>query len=396
MIEPEQLHRDDAEARESALDVQRSFIVQAPAGSGKTELLTQRFLALLATVETPESVLAITFTRKAAAEMRNRILEALRHCESAPELGPSLLPRTRDLARKVLGTDLQRGWGLLENPGRLRLLTIDALNQSLARRLPVLSGIGAGLGVEEDARKLYELASERLLLHLPQGTARDRAAVATLLAHVDNDVRKFIRLAAEMLARREAWLPELPADVEADGQEAAARRELEDARGMLVLHHLAALREAFPEDLLAECCFYARGAADVLVADGLNTAVSAWAGVSVLPGIELDDVPLWHGLAAFLLTREGKPRKSFSITQGVRAAGKDAARAELKQRICGAASALGPLQNLCDLLAATTALPPATYDDEEWHVLKALFVVLRLGAGELKSVFAERNAADYP
>ena len=47
------------------------------------------------------------------------------------------------------------------------------------------------------------------------------------------------------------------------------------------------------------------------------------------------------------------------------------------------------------LLAATRDLPPAVYDDAEWRVLKALFVVLRLGAAELKAVFAAHNAADY-
>jgi len=183
----------DAAARERALDVRRSFIVQAPAGAGKTELLTRRFLALLATVAEPESILAITFTRKAAAEMRDRIVGALRAVH-APDPARPLQERTLELARVALAADAARGWNLLSQPGRLRIQTIDALNLGLARRLPLLSGLGAGLGIEEDARDLHRRAAERLLEQLPQGQPLASQAVATLLAHVDNRVDRFVDL----------------------------------------------------------------------------------------------------------------------------------------------------------------------------------------------------------
>jgi len=385
-----ELRASDRAARRRALDVTRSFIVQAPAGSGKTELLTQRFLALLATVERPESVLAITFTRKAAAEMRNRILAALRAAsDPAAGLPEELLPETRALALAVLELNARRGWDLLGNPSRLRLQTIDSLNQGLARRLPVLSGAGGGLRVEEDARALYRLAAEALLDQLPGESARDAAAVSQLLRHLDNNVPTFVTLVAEMLARREAWLPELPGEL---GPEApTVRAALEAARRALVRGHLAALAAAAPMDWLVEACTVAREAAANLPAEVADSALATWRDGDALPGEDPADAPLWQGLAALLLTGGGTPRKRFDRNIGI-----PPAAAPLKQRAVAVAAGLERRDDLVQLLEAASRLPPPAYEEAEWQVLQALFRVLRLAAAELAVVFANRQQADYP
>jgi ATP-dependent exoDNAse (exonuclease V) beta subunit len=158
----------DAPVRERALAHADSFIVQAPAGSGKTELLVQRYLKLLYLSKNPEEVLAITFTRKAAAEMRKRVLKEL--------------PNAGEIAH------------------RLRIMTMDAFCASLTRQLPILARFGAQPEIVEDASSLYFDAAFRTLgdFHDPN--------VARILAHLDNDLAAAAGLLAAMLARRDQWL----------------------------------------------------------------------------------------------------------------------------------------------------------------------------------------------
>ena len=133
----------DLAERRRALDPASSFIVQAPAGSGKTELLIQRCLVLLAIVERPEEIAAITFTRKAAAEMRSRIFAALADARTRERPAQAHHAMTWDLARAVLERNDRLGWRLEENATRLRLQTIDSLCASLTRQMPVLARLGA-------------------------------------------------------------------------------------------------------------------------------------------------------------------------------------------------------------------------------------------------------------
>ena len=192
----------DAAERREALNPARSFIVQAPAGSGKTGLLIQRYLVLLARVRVPEEVVAITFTRKAAGEMRSRILQALRDVREGSEPQSDHEALTLQLAQAVLERDAQEGWGLEANPGRLHVQTIDALCASLTRQMPLLSRLGPVPRVAEDAEELYrEAARETLALLDEEGYAEP---VAALLRHLDNHVGRAEEMLAALLRKRPA------------------------------------------------------------------------------------------------------------------------------------------------------------------------------------------------
>jgi ATP-dependent helicase/nuclease subunit A len=133
----------DQRERAQTLDTQQSFLVQAPAGSGKTELLTRRLLKLLAEVDEPEEILAITFTIAATAEMRARVLKALHGAENPASSDQDL--EVAGLASAALANDKARGWNLLQQPQRLSILTIDAVCLTIAHETPLLSRLGGSL-----------------------------------------------------------------------------------------------------------------------------------------------------------------------------------------------------------------------------------------------------------
>ncbi|HKF95926.1 MAG TPA: UvrD-helicase domain-containing protein, partial [Gammaproteobacteria bacterium] len=156
---------DDGQ-RLKAINPAHSFIVQAPAGSGKTELLIQRFLRLLAIVGEPEEIIAITFTRKAATEMRGRVLKVLREAASGSAPRNAHEKRTHELALAALARDSNRYWKLKDNPARLRIQTIDSLCARLSQQMPLLSCFGAQLEPVDNADALYREAARKLLAEL--------------------------------------------------------------------------------------------------------------------------------------------------------------------------------------------------------------------------------------
>ena len=213
----------DSLARRQALDIHASWVVEAPAGAGKTGLLIQRLLKLLAfaDIASPAEVLAITFTRKAAQEMRTRVLEQLIAAANAthplnPQAG--VFERTcRRLADVVLERDRTLGWHLLDSPQQLNIRTIDSFCGEVARSMPMLAGGVAHHKPIDAAQPLYEEAAGRVLRALGGLDRTLDRSLQTLLLHREWRVEDCVALIAGMLAEREQWgdlIPLTPGEAE--------------------------------------------------------------------------------------------------------------------------------------------------------------------------------------
>ena len=176
-------------------------------------MLAERFLRLLSEVDEPGQVVAITFTNAAAAEMRNRILEKLRE----PEPGP--------FARRALERSQALGWNLLELPAQLRIRTIDSFCRELALQQPLLSGLGGGLDIAEQADELYRRAARHSLEQIDSRDPLLSGAIASLLDWRDNNWQDVEELLVEMLGKRERWMQDFVLERDPDWD--ALRADLE-------------------------------------------------------------------------------------------------------------------------------------------------------------------------
>ena len=384
----------DAAARARALTPDQSFIVQAPAGSGKTELLTQRYLRLLSCVDHPEEIVAITFTRKAANEMRIRVLEALEKAKGPrPEMPNEAA--TWELAKAALARDETEGWNVIASPERLRVSTIDSFCAALTRQMPMLSRLGAPPAVVEDAEVLYHEAARELIARL-ESDEKVSPAIVRLLQHLDNDLPKVEGLIAGMLARRDQWMRHL-----GSGEQPPSRENLEAALAHVIEDALAALRLAMPTVEVPELLALARFAAENLRTAGTSSAILACLDMTELPGTITDDLAKWRGLGSLLLTSKGEWRKAVNAKTGFPAsstapnAAEKVRCKEAKERFEILVSNLGDCSGLVERLAALPNLPPPRYDDSQWEVVEVLYQLLPLAVAELWVVFQNRGEVDF-
>ncbi|MCB1739762.1 MAG: UvrD-helicase domain-containing protein, partial [Gammaproteobacteria bacterium] len=424
----------DQSARQRALDISRSFIVQAPAGSGKTSLLVKRYIKLLCQVEWPGQVLAITFTRKATSEMRERVLDALQLSQRpVPESAHER--ELHALAVSLHEHATRRGWRLLEQPEQLAIRTIDGLCATLARRMPWTSELGAVPAISDDPAQLYKLAARAVLDHLAVG-GPSAEAVASVLEHHDNQAWQVERSLCEMLARRDQWARHLHAALLGAGEAAdrTFRIYLESTVDALLRSTLEPLAELAPAEhgrslceILAELGMYSVVGSDAGVADDRDTRAAfdallaghGWPGSARCAGDagEGDCGPgdsgpgrtdatgpadpsrgqslllRWRIVAALLLTRKGNvrsrmPARLFDAVDKSR-------RKPLGDRLKALFAALRAQPRFVAALGQVPTLPDARYGETEWQLMQAVLEVLRLALAELRLVFARHASVDY-
>ncbi len=383
----------DSRQRLRALDPSGSFIVQAPAGSGKTELLVRRFLRLLAVVEKPERVLAITFTRKAAGEMRERITSALRAAESGAEADGEYEAERLALAETVLKRSREQGWDLLRNPGRLQVYTIDSFCSRLSFMTPLLSRFGATPKTTEDPAPLYREAARRVLSRAGNGSDLGEA-VTVLLGRQELRLEEVTRQIVFMLERRDQWWRSI---LDSSRDPAETLDDVEEAFAAMLGEHLDRLSG--------------------LLGDSLIARIEKLAVMTHLNLVEADKQPLWPTLgrgaalkdkadgqacwadaARILMTKDGRGlRKAGGISSAV-GAPKGSEAKDLYLELLDDVDGLPTWKRraVLELLAITSELPAShQFGAAAREGLMALFRVLKASVETLWFVFGERGKVDF-
>lgn len=351
----------DHDIRERAVDTSVSCIVQAPAGSGKTTLLVDRYLHLLGKVNSPEEILAITFTKKAAREMRQRILKEFYD--------------NNEIALPAISRDQKLNWQLQLNPQRLKIQTIDSFVHGVVHRMPFLSQLSLEFQPTEDPGSLYQEAVQAVLQLIATDRGGVGPAISRALGTLDNKYYIGLELIAKMLASRQHWI-EIISEIASEQIDSPATSFVDrivDARESYIESRLETLYKTLGENewqqIVKSCEFSAQQ---------LNE--------------EFHDVQTLDGVKFFIkifFTKAGQLRKTLTKNQGFppdETAAKEAAKSCLE---------LLAKYDLTELLNSIKLLPSQLIHESNKRVINDYGVALLIAVRELTRIFRENQVVDF-
>ena len=370
----------DSKIRAAAIDPARSFIVAAPAGSGKTGLITQRYLALLDCVDNPEEILCITFTRKAASEMLTRVVTALEtaHTSSCPT-NPNDAT-TWMLAKKALARSDKFAWNLLDLPWRLRIQTIDGFTRHISNHYALESSAGFSTNPCDQPLIHYKRAAQALLSRIEEDNLIG-SHVGTLLGHLGNDFGLCEHLLCQLLERREQWLP-LIYRIKTDPDYFHSLVE------RMTCEHLKTLTDLF-DPISSEFLSLTRQAAERVSAE-TNPELNQCKNLHCLPECSANKLPTWKSLIRQLVSKTDMWRRRLTKNEGYPTNEKhQKIRALELIKWCEATPGL--LQVMVSILRL-----PENYKNSSQHqILVAVGYLLPYLVAELNVIFESENECDY-
>jgi ATP-dependent helicase/nuclease subunit A len=386
----------DQQQRVIALQSGESVLVQAPAGSGKTDLLTRRFLRLLGEVDDPSQIVAITFTIASAAEMRHRILSELEKAEAVESKTKSADEYSmKNLAIRALDHSRKMKWNLLDLPSQLRISTIDSFCRVLALQEPLIAGLGGDLQISPQPAEIYRLAARRTLEKLGDSRLPGlSSSIEALLLWRDNGWREMENLLVSMLEKRDRWMHDFVFREEEDW---VLRERLERPFASAVLEVLSAIDTLLDQvtDSREELLTLARCACEE------PGPKSPW---SIAERTEFPRAPFTAGLgdahaafadmAGFLQTEKGRWRSEKGLNSICGFPPTPRGRA-CKARFVSLIARLNAVPGLETVLSRLAGLPDARYTEDEWQIVRACFTLLRFAVAELKILFAEVGTVDF-
>jgi ATP-dependent helicase/nuclease subunit A len=277
---PDEMQPPDQAARDFAIEPANDVVLEASAGTGKTRVLVDRYVRLIESDVDPSNILAMTFTRKAAAEMRERVLSELRR---------------RHAAGRINGA---RWRALLDRIADVQISTIDAFCFSLLREFPLEAGVEPGFDVADETEiGRFSREATELALRAARGLIVRDEALRLLFAGVK--LPTLSRAVSELLDRRHIALPAVATFVKQRAKDAeagqAAAAFIGRLRDLLARSpHRRALLEQGPQ----RAPEYAWLHADLI-------ALDQFAIPADLPRLQ----HLGRRIERYFLTKAGEPRK---------------------------------------------------------------------------------------
>ena len=293
------------------------------------------------------------------------------------------------LAHAVLNANQEYAWQLLENPARLRILTIDSLCAKICNQMPLLSKLGAQTKITEQAYPLYQQASTNLL-HSTLLTDQHNVAIKTLLIHLDNRSEQLIYLCSAMLAKRSQWLRYI---IRYSQQALSLKDLLEQGLQHIAIEAMQHTKHLLSNELDSEVLDLFN-----FSRQNLTPEISA---IKQLPDTVTEQIETWKVIANLFLTKTGSIRKSIDKRSGFPAASNVSdliiknQRQTYKARWKDLQTKLEDNSSLISALQQIQNCPPLYYTEIQWNIIEALLSLLPRLVAELQLVFQQQHCIDF-